>query len=66
MEKDKAQSLSIKRIDYEAAAEFIIIHLSDKLIRKTNYTLSMSFVAKLTESSAGFFRVAYSEDGQER
>uniref|UniRef100_A0A0P5FVD5 Aminopeptidase n=1 Tax=Daphnia magna TaxID=35525 RepID=A0A0P5FVD5_9CRUS len=62
--------LSVESIDYETVTEFLIIRLNAKhkvkLAKRTNYTLSMDFVGNLTDTSAGFFRSVYVEDGVER
>lgn len=59
--------LLVDGIEYDPAAEFVIIRLnSESQIKLANYTLSMNFEAKLTNSSVGFFRSAYMEDGVER
>lgn len=64
------QKLLIDGIEYDTAKEFLIIRLNaesrTKLNAMTNYTLSMNFVAKLTNSSIGFFRSSYMEDGIEK
>lgn len=74
IERGADKSLSIERIDYETVAEFLIIILNVgqqqagkvNLAKGSNYTVSMNFVANLTETSAGFFRSVYMEDGVER
>jgi len=60
----------IERIDYETVTELLVIRLNVErkvsLAKGTNYTVSMNFVANLTDTSAGFFRSVYIEDGVER
>ncbi|EFX67103.1 hypothetical protein DAPPUDRAFT_203789 [Daphnia pulex] len=73
IERGADKTLSIERIDYETVAEFLVIRLNVGqqqgkaiLAKGSNYTVSMNFVANLTETSAGFFRSVYMEDGVER
>ncbi len=62
------KTLLVDGIDYEVAKEFLVVRLSSehKLAKRANYTLSMNFVASLSDASAGLFRSAYMEDGVER
>lgn len=57
-------------IEYNTEMEFLIVRLSPKqkvkLIKGTNYTLSMSFAGNLTDQLRGLYRSSYKEDGVEK
>lgn len=63
--------VKIAGIEHDAERDFLIIrlgtrHKSVKLKKEHKYTVSMSFVAELTDELRGFYRSSYKEDGVTR
>lgn len=60
----------VEGVEYDTELEFLIVRLCPehkvKLIKGTNYTLSMSFTGNLTDQLRGLYRSSYKEDGIEK
>ena len=66
----KQQKITVKGIEYDTEANFLIIELAlkskAKLRKGYNYTLSMTFTGRLNDELRGFYRSSYIEDGVEK
>lgn len=65
------EELKVGGIEEEVERDFLIIRLGNKpktikMKKGRNYTVSMSFVAQLTDELRGFYRSSYEEDGVTR
>lgn len=65
------QNVAVDSIRYNTELEFLTVQLGQKggklkLVKGLNYTLSMDFVANLTDSLKGFYRSSYQENGVEK
>lgn len=59
-------SLSVIGTMEDTVHETLTIHLGEKLVKGTQYRISMKFVSVLNDQLRGFYRSSYVENGNEK